>query len=524
MHARHALALSLVASAVACSGYRPARFALRPPVADAHDDAPIPVPRWRWIPEPVYLSEVYLHRPLRETLDLSPQPDAGDINSMDEVARSTWFSSRPLDVGAMARGPDNTGPPLAPFTVLPDPPMGLAAGAFSILDSRGSRYEICLDPPDRPEMRTAALAVASRLFWALGYITPPVFILRARADDFWRSEGATAQVADILKSGATPSFGYYRVAALAWPPGVLLGYAPEGGTRSDDSNDLVPHENRRSLRALKVFASWLSLDNLGPAKTIDRYLGPPDEGHVVHFLVGLDEALGANSVVRAADPPPVEGGGSPFTRLLTLGLFPNPRPKPTQTALPAVGDLPNNIDPAAYAPPMPYEPADRLLGSDGYWAAKRMLSLSSTHIALAIAAGNITDPRAQHAMQTAIEARRSTVAAYWLARATPIELLSVIGSQVLLRDEAVQNRLAAPNVTDYRVTFLSSDGDLVGEGFTLHPHGSVMVFTLPANVTTGRDYLVVQVTARREGRLLPRAFELHLSLGGERITALGVKH
>jgi hypothetical protein len=407
MGTRHAFALSLLASALACSGYRPARFAVRPPVAEAHDDAPIPVPRWRWIPEPVYWSEVYLHRPLRETLDLSPQPESGDINSMDEVARSTWFSPRPPDIGTMARGPDSTGPPLAPFTVLPDPPIGLSAGIFSIVDSRGNRYEVCLDPPDRPEMRTAAVVVAARLFWALGYMTPPVFILRARAEDFWRSEGATAQVADVLRSGAAPLGGYYRLAALAWPPGVWLGHTPESGLRGDDGNDVVPHENRRTLRALKVFATWLGLDNLGPAKTIDRYLGPPGEGHIVHFIVGLDEALGANYVVRATDPPPAEGAGSPFTRLVTLGLFPSRRPKPTQTELPALGELPADVDPGAYAPPMPYEPADRLLGPDGYWAAKRMLALSSTQIALAIAAGNISDPRAQRAMQAALESRRT---------------------------------------------------------------------------------------------------------------------
>src|SRR5262249_53585619 len=156
-----------------------------------------------------------------------------------------------------------------------------------------------------------------------------------------------------------------------------------------------------------------------------------------------------------------------------------PRPKPTQTELPAIGELQPDLDPTAYAPPHPYEPADRLLGPDGYWAAKRTLSLSSTQIALAIAAGNISDPRAQRAMQAALEARRTKVAAYWMTRVTPLELLTVTGSQILLRDEAVQNRLAAANITDYRVTYLSSDGDLVGEGFTLHPHGSVMVFTVP---------------------------------------------
>src|SRR5204862_155775 len=86
--------------------------------------------------------------------------------------------------------------------------------------------------------------------------------------------------------------------------------------------------SRFSIRALKVFAAWLALDGLGPSKTIDRYLGPPGEGHVVHYFVGLDEALGASNVIRPTDPPPAEGGGSPFTRLVTLGLFPNPRPKP----------------------------------------------------------------------------------------------------------------------------------------------------------------------------------------------------
>ena len=95
------LTLWLVACGSACSGYRPARFGVRAPVAEVHDDAPIPVPRWRWVPEPVYLSEVYLHRPLRETMDLAPYPDAGDINSMDEVAHSTWFTPRTPDVGSM---------------------------------------------------------------------------------------------------------------------------------------------------------------------------------------------------------------------------------------------------------------------------------------------------------------------------------------------------------------------------------------------------------------------------------------
>ncbi len=101
----------------------------------------------------------------------------------------------------------------------------------------------------------------------------------------------------------------------------------------------------------------------------------------------------------------------------------------------------------------------------------------------------------------------------------------VVGNKVLLRDEAVQQGLAPANVTDYRVNFLSNDGDRIGDGFTLHPHGSVMVFTLSDKVLAPRrDYVIAQVTARRNGHLLPRSFELHLSLAGQRPTPIGIRH
>ena len=81
--------------------------------------------------------------------------------------------------------------------------------------------------------------------------------------------------------------------------------------RGDDPNDLIDHEDRRAFRALKVVASWLELDGLGPAKTLDRYVGAPKEGHVVHYVVGLDDALGAGRVVRVTDLPPGEAQAHP---------------------------------------------------------------------------------------------------------------------------------------------------------------------------------------------------------------------
>ena len=516
----------LGASIVSAScAYRPARFRDRAPVTDARDMAPIPMPAFRWVPESVYLSEVYLHRPIRDTLDLDPIPPAGDVNSMDEVPYSSWFVPRASDIGAMARGPDAAGPPRPPFTVLSDTPRAVASSGFSISDARGQRYEMIIDPPDRPEMRTGAAVIAARLAWAFGLNTPAAYVLPVRPEYFWRSEAGTPDVAAMLSAGAPAVLGSYRVAALAMPPSAWLGYAPESGTRGDDPNDVVPHEDRRVLRSLKVFASWIALSGLGPSKTMDRYVGMPGEGHVVHYLTGLDDALGADEVVRVTDLPPGQGGGSTIVRLFTLGLAPNPARRPTQIELPALGQFESDVDPRGFGPSTPYEPADRLTPADGYWAAKRIAALSAAHIALAIEAGKISDRRVRQALQNALEARRERVIRYWFERVTPVEITRHEGTRLELRDQAIRHGLAAAQRTDYYVDFLTGDGDRVGDKLSIEPRGDSFEVIIPESARAGaRDYLMVRIVVRRDNRRATRAFAVHFRIQGDKITLVGLRH
>ena len=73
----------------------------------------------------------------------------------------------------------------------------------------------------------------------------------------------------IFEQVARNKDGTYRVVAGRLIPGKILGGFFFNGTRPDDPNDLVPHEHRRELRALRVFGAWTNLTDLKAANTID---------------------------------------------------------------------------------------------------------------------------------------------------------------------------------------------------------------------------------------------------------------
>ena len=79
-------------------------------------------------------------------------------------------------------------------------------------------------------------------------------------------------------------------------PGRPLGGFRYHGTRSDDPNDVVPHEHRRELRALKVFGAWTNLVDMKAGNTLDALVTENGRSVVRHYLqdVGSTFGTGAN--------------------------------------------------------------------------------------------------------------------------------------------------------------------------------------------------------------------------------------
>ena len=75
------------------------------------------------------------------------------------------------------------------------------------------------------------------------------------------------------------------------------------GTRPDDPNDIVPHEHRRELRALKVFAAWTNLVDLKALNTMDTLITENGKARVRHYLLDVGSTFGMGAERLPASGP-----------------------------------------------------------------------------------------------------------------------------------------------------------------------------------------------------------------------------
>src|SRR5438105_1805121 len=171
---------SLLLLAAACS--RPAagelRFANQPPVWRVNDRSLLAeIPKARSYVRLLYHLDGFFVRRLTRAMDVPDPTRARDVNALDEVPDSTWFTNRigvrDLSIEEIKRGA-NFGP--SPFDSRPWKITGLKEGGlslgFTFTDTRGDKYIIKFDSPKRPEMETAAHAIGHRIVWACGYNVP----------------------------------------------------------------------------------------------------------------------------------------------------------------------------------------------------------------------------------------------------------------------------------------------------------------------------------------------------------------
>ena len=427
-------------------------------------------------------------RPFAELWALKPSREAMNVNSLDEVPDSSWFTNR---TGPHALAPDElTRGACKPAQILdwqhaPDGSWlvdhgktdGSSPGFRVTVNGKKYLLKADDDPPERP---SAASVVGAAVYNATGFNTSCEQVVYVKRSVFKLKPGLMFKgnfdaprpfdqtALDAILKKAAPKGDLLRFQASAWIDGKLLGPFRYAGTRKDDPNDIIPHEERRELRGGRILAAWIDHFDAREQNSMDAWIadghGAPDAspGKVIHYYLDTSDAFGPDF-----GPILTPRMGFSYTLdwsdmaedLLTLGVL--RRPWFAGAGDPGFSVF-RGFDVHSFVPSewkMQYEnPAfSRMTERDGAWMARILARFSREQVRALAQMAELTDPKNTEHLETVLEGRLERILARYLTRLAPIGELHVEARDRLCGLDLAQMR-AVREPASFRFTARWSPG------------------------------------------------------------------
>jgi hypothetical protein len=382
----------------------------------------------------------FLHETFGETVQ--SRGPALNVNTLGEVPDSSWFTNRlgrhDMTIDEIVRGPSQVdGPAPGMWHVTGRPDSGITP-KFTIRDARGDTYIIKLDPAKFPELPSSVEEISTKIFHAIGYHVPEDFIVYFDESRLDVADGARIhtdsgakrliEMTDVehwLKNTPRTPDGSIRALASRYVPGKVVGQYRYTGMRSDDPNDIYPHERRRELRGLRVFAAWLNHDDARSINSVDTYVEEDGRHYIRHYLQDFGSNLGSGST--SAQQP--RGGneylieGDKIAKgLFSFGLWTRDWTKVRYPSNPSLGNIEAEFfQPEKWKTEYPQPAFDQMDAADAFWAASITSRFSNEVIKAIVDTGELSDPDAARYLTDVIIKRRDKVVACWIVQTNPLD-------------------------------------------------------------------------------------------------------
>jgi hypothetical protein len=428
-------------------------------------------------------------RPLSRVFAVDPPDAAPNVNSMDEVPDSAWFTNRigarPMTLEEVSRGA------CEPRLLLDDPTgegvwlidqgkMNGSSAGFRVNIPGKGKYLFKTDEgggvagSERP---TGASAIGAATYNAVGFFTSCEQIVYFKpsavkltpglryADNTGIVRDFDQKALDRVFKGAVKRGEYIRMQASAWLPGHLLGPFRYEGTRADDANDVIPHEDRRELRGGRLLAALLDHFDAREQNTMDSWIADkgkddPDSspGYVRHYYLDLSDCLGSewawDGISKRLGYSYLLDYGDIALDFVTLGIRRDIWDHIERTP----GHEPfgyynvQDFDPAAWKNEYPNPAFSRMTERDGAWMARILSRFTPEMIGALAKLGEFSDPSNTAFVAATMEGRLERILARYLTRLSPIADVRVDGGMLCGVDLAEQRGVRDAAAFHYEAT------------------------------------------------------------------------
>jgi hypothetical protein len=517
------LRLGFGLSLAACSA---GRFPAREPVWQDNDRNPVHVkcvPRPNdddpkhvaCSPEP-YVSPLAwdaadnsVFRPLSKLFAVDPPGEAPNVNAFDEVPDSAWFQNRlgkhkptreELLRGACTPDEMLNGETAARGSWVIDQgkPNGASPG-FRIKVDGKRKFMLKTDTPEQPERPTAASAIGAAIYHAVGFNTSCEQIVYFDRDVFTLKPGLV--VTD--NSGISKAFNHaalekvftqaarkgplLRMQASAWLPGELLGPFRYEGTRTDDPNDVIPHEERRDLRGARLLAAWINHFDAREQNTMDSWIASNPKvkdsspGYIRHYYLDTSDSFGSewadDEISRRLGRSYLLDFGDIGADLVTFGGVTRSWEEAKRTPGYELFGYYHyrDFDPEGWKNEYPNPAFSRATERDNAWMARILARFERSDIEALVTLGKFSHPEHAAFLTEILEQRLRKILERYLLRLSPLADLRVEASYRLCAKDLARARAVRPATAfryQARVDELSGPASLQVE---TQPNGELCV-------------------------------------------------
>ncbi len=465
---------------------------LHPVHAECHEEGTKKEPHHISCAPAVYVSPLAwdgidnsVFRPLSDALAINPGGEATNVNALDEVPDSAWFTNRlgvaPMSLEDLRAGAcepkellvGETAPP-GSWTIDKGKTNGASLGFRVNIKGKG-KYLFKTDPKGQPERASASSVVGAAAYDAVGFYTSCEQIVYFKPEVLkltpgLRFENNTGIERDFDKAAlqtvldeATKRGEYLRMQASAWLPGSLLGPFRYEGTRDDDPNDVINHRDRRELRGGRLLAAWINHFDAREQNSMDSWIaddhskGHEDSspGFVRHYYLDTSDSLGSewdwDGISRRLGRSYLLDWGDIGADFITLGIptrsWEKVRRAPGREKF-GYFDV-ATFDAEGWKNEYPNPAFSRMTERDGAWMARILARFTPEMVRTLAETGKFSDPGDTAYIATVLEGRLQKILERYLTRLSPLATVHVAGAALCATDMARFRHLRADGAFRY---------------------------------------------------------------------------